>query len=141
MTSGDRADIVGVADRRFQVVDQVQAWIGEASVHGFSPGLVSVASRVERRCPCWCHPTGAMVSAVKTLWAKAWPKRWPGRGGNAIRPNDQGARLCRADYEIVKVATHFEPARLFDPADLHRLEASGSDQPLDFVAARSSSVT
>jgi hypothetical protein len=49
-------------------------------------------------------------------------------------PNDQGARLCWADYEIVKVATHLEPARLFDPADLHRLEASGSDQPFDFVA-------
>ena len=49
-------------------------------------------------------------------------------------PNDQGARLCRTDYEIVKVTTHLEPARLFDPADLHRLEASRSDQPLDFVA-------
>ena len=48
-------------------------------------------------------------------------------------PNDQGARLCGADYEIVKVATHFEPARLVEPADLHRLEASSSDQPLDFV--------
>ncbi len=49
-------------------------------------------------------------------------------------PNDQGARLCGADDEIVKVAIHFEPARLVDPARLHRLEASGSDQPLDFVA-------
>ena len=45
VTSGDRADILGVADRRFQAVDQVQAWIGKASVHGFSPGLVSVATK------------------------------------------------------------------------------------------------
>ncbi len=48
-------------------------------------------------------------------------------------PDDQGARLCWADYEIMKVATHFEPARLVDPADFHRLEASGLNQPLDFV--------
>ena len=45
------------------------------------------------------------------------------------------ARLCGADYEIVKVATHLEPTRLFDPADLHWLEAGRSDQPLDFLAS------
>jgi hypothetical protein len=48
--------------------------------------------------------------------------------------NDQGARLGGADYEIVKVATHLEPAGLVDSADLHRLESCRSDQPLDFVA-------
>jgi hypothetical protein len=41
----------------------------------------------------------------------------------------------RAHYEIVKVAAHLEPARLFDPADLRRLEAGRSDQPLDFLAS------
>ena len=50
------------------------------------------------------------------------------------RPREQGARLCGANHEIVKVATDLEAARLFDPADLYRLEASRSDQPLDFVA-------
>ena len=50
-------------------------------------------------------------------------------------PSNQGARFCGADDEIVKVATQLEPARLLDPADLHRLEASGPDQPLDFAAA------
>jgi len=38
-------------------------------------------------------------------------------------PTDQWARLCGADYEIVKVAARFEPARLVDSAGLHRLEA------------------
>jgi hypothetical protein len=33
----------------------------------------------------------------------------------------------------VKVATDLEAARLFEPADLHRLKACSSDQPLDFV--------
>ena len=33
-----------------------------------------------------------------------------------------------------EAATHLESARLFDPADLHRLEATRSDQPFDFVA-------
>ena len=47
---------------------------------------------------------------------------------------DQRARLCGADHEIVQVAAHLESARLFDPADLHRLEAGRSNQPLDFVA-------
>ena len=72
----------------------------------------------------------AVASAVKTLWAKSWPAEVATRSG----PNDRGARLFGADNEIVKVATHLESARLFDPADLHRLEARGSDQPLDFVA-------
>jgi hypothetical protein len=35
----------------------------------------------------------------------------------------------------VKVAAHLESTRLFDPADLHRLEAGRSDQPLDFLAS------
>ncbi|MFY9889608.1 MAG: hypothetical protein WAK71_14950 [Streptosporangiaceae bacterium] len=34
----------------------------------------------------------------------------------------------------MKVAAHLEPTRLFDPADLRRLEAGCSDQPLDFLA-------
>jgi hypothetical protein len=34
----------------------------------------------------------------------------------------------------VKVAAHLESTRLLDPADLHRLEAGRSDQPLDFFA-------
>jgi hypothetical protein len=33
----------------------------------------------------------------------------------------------------VKVAAHLEPARLFDPADLHRLKPGRSDQPLDLL--------
>jgi hypothetical protein len=33
--------------------------------------------------------------------------------------------------EIVKVAAHFESIRMLDPADLHRLNAGRSDQPLD----------
>jgi hypothetical protein len=43
-------------------------------------------------------------------------------------------RLGGADYEIVKVAAHLESTRLLDPADLHRLEACRSYQPLDFLA-------
>ena len=39
------------------------------------------------------------------------------------------------DYEVVKVAAHLEPTRLFDPAGLHRLDAGHSDQPLDFLAS------
>jgi len=35
----------------------------------------------------------------------------------------------------VKVAAHLESTRLFDPADLHRLEAGRPDQPLDFLAS------
>jgi hypothetical protein len=35
----------------------------------------------------------------------------------------------------VKVAADLEPARLFDPAGLHRLEAGRSDQPLDCLAS------
>jgi hypothetical protein len=42
----------------------------------------------------------------------------------------------RADYEIAKVAAHLEPARLFESAGLHRLEAGRSDQPLDFLASK-----
>ena len=34
----------------------------------------------------------------------------------------------------MKVAAHLEPTGLFDPADLHRLEAGGADQPLNFLA-------
>ena len=76
----------------------------------------------------------AMVSVVRTSGRR--PNRRRGSAEAAMRsgPNDQGPRLCGADDEIVKVATHLESARLFDPADLHRLEASRSDQPLDFVA-------
>jgi hypothetical protein len=32
------------------------------------------------------------------------------------------------------VAAHLEPVRLVDPADLYRLEAGQSDQPLDVLA-------
>jgi hypothetical protein len=49
-------------------------------------------------------------------------------------PVTVSTRLCGADYEIVKVAAHLEPARLCEPAGLHRLEASRPDQPLDFLA-------
>ena len=49
------------------------------------------------------------------------------------RPNDEGPRLCGADDKIVKIAAHLKSARLFDPADPHRLKAHGSDQVLDFV--------
>ena len=34
----------------------------------------------------------------------------------------------------MKVAANLEPARLSDPAGLHRLEAGRPDQPLDFLA-------
>ncbi|HEY2687989.1 MAG TPA: hypothetical protein VGJ50_06095 [Streptosporangiaceae bacterium] len=34
----------------------------------------------------------------------------------------------------MKVAAHLESTRLLDPADLHRLEACRSYQPLDFLA-------
>jgi hypothetical protein len=34
----------------------------------------------------------------------------------------------------VKVAANLESTGLFDPTDLHWLEAGGSDQPLDFIA-------
>lgn len=40
------------------------------------------------------------------------------------------SRLCGADYEIVNVAAHLEPAGLVDPAGLHRLEGGGSNQPV-----------
>jgi hypothetical protein len=35
----------------------------------------------------------------------------------------------------MKVAAHLEPARLFEPAGLDRLEAGRSDQPLNFLAS------
>ena len=35
----------------------------------------------------------------------------------------------------MKVAAHLEPTRLFDRADLRRLEAGRSDEPLDFLAS------
>jgi hypothetical protein len=35
----------------------------------------------------------------------------------------------------VRIAAHFESARLFDPADPHRLKARRSDQVLDFDAS------
>jgi hypothetical protein len=35
----------------------------------------------------------------------------------------------------VQVAADLEPARLFDPAGLHWLEASRADQPLDFLVS------
>ena len=57
------------------------------------------------------------------------------RAANRSRPAYQCPRLCKADYEIVKVAAHFEPTGLLDPADLHRLEAGRSDQPLDFLTS------
>ena len=60
--------------------------------------------------------------------------RRPARAARRSGPADQGPRLREADYEIVKVAAHLESARLLDPADLHRLEAGRSDQPLDFLA-------
>ena len=55
------------------------------------------------------------------------------------RAGEEVERLIRAAgfeplYEIVKVAAHLESTRLFDPADLHWLEAGRSDQPLDFLA-------
>ena len=59
----------------------------------------------------------------------------PGQGDEAIRPGRSTTGLCGADYEIVKVAAHLKPTRLFDPAGLHRLEAGRADQPLDFLAS------
>ena len=60
-------------------------------------------------------------------------------GCTAGRRSDQAPpindRACGADYKIVKVAAHLEPTGLFDPADLHRLEAGRSDQPLNFLAS------
>jgi hypothetical protein len=38
-------------------------------------------------------------------------------------PHDEGPRLSGADHKIVKIAAHLESARLFDPADPHRLKA------------------
>jgi len=35
----------------------------------------------------------------------------------------------------VKVAAHLEPTRLFNPADLFRLETGRSDQPLEFLGS------
>jgi len=35
----------------------------------------------------------------------------------------------------VKIAAHLEPTRLFDTADLRRLETGRSDQPPDFLAS------
>lgn len=46
---------------------------------------------------------------------------------------DQRLRLCRPDYKIVQVAAHFEPGRLVEPPDLHRLETGRSDQPLNIL--------
>jgi hypothetical protein len=37
--------------------------------------------------------------------------------GAVTCPTDQRPRLCGSDYEILKVAAHLEPTRLFDPAD------------------------
>jgi len=54
--------------------------------------------------------------------------------GRQSGPHDEGPGLCGADHEIVKIAAHLEPARLFDPADPHRRKARRSDQVLDFVA-------
>ncbi len=58
----------------------------------------------------------------------------PAGAATRSSPTDQSPRLCGADYEIVKVAAHLESTRLLDPVDLQRLEAGGSDQPLEFFA-------
>ena len=59
----------------------------------------------------------------------------PARAARQSGLSDQRPRLCQADYEIVKVAVHLESTRLFDPADLHWLEAGRSNQPLDFLSS------
>jgi hypothetical protein len=69
---------------------------------------------------------------IKTSVRK--PGRTARRAARRSGPSDQGPRLCRTDYEIVKVSAHLESARLFDPADPHRLKARRSDQVLDFGA-------
>ena len=53
---------------------------------------------------------------------------------NRSGPAEQRPGLGGANDEIVKVATHLESTGLFDPTDLHRLEAGRSDQPLDLLA-------
>ena len=64
---------------------------------------------------CWLIGAGGgifasgdagLVSVVKVVWAKARPKKRLGRGGTASGPSDQRPRLCRTDYEIVKVPAH-----------------------------------
>ena len=57
-----------------------------------------------------------------------------GQDGDAIKRHRSLPALLRADDEIVRVAAHLESTRVLDPADLQRLEAGRSDQPLDFFA-------
>jgi hypothetical protein len=43
VTGGDLADVLGVADARFQAVDQVEKWIGKTTVHDSTSDLISIA--------------------------------------------------------------------------------------------------
>jgi hypothetical protein len=43
MSIGDLVNILGVADARFQAVDQVETWIGKTTVHDISSDSISVA--------------------------------------------------------------------------------------------------
>jgi len=54
--------------------------------------------------------------------------------GEAIRPHRSMTEPLLGRLRDREGRRPLEPARLFDPAGLHRLEAGGSDQPLDFVA-------
>src|SRR5580693_7070827 len=58
----------------------------------------------------------AELSAVKTVWVKARPRRCPGHIGRQSSLHDEGPRLRGVDHRIMKIATHLESARHFDPA-------------------------
>ena len=81
-------------------------------------------------------PDGYIIEVGQTTDPQGdwWPADWPPITSGESGPERAMSAPLRADYEIVKVAADLESARLFEPADLDRLEAGRSDQPLDFLA-------
>ena len=113
------------------------------------PGRPDPARTAGGACARWRSPgtrfrgwTKPEVDHARRLVAAGTRFHAPGghdrRGTPAGRRSDQAPPIndrasARPHDEIVKIAAHFESTRLLDPADLHRLEAGCSDQPLDLL--------
>ena len=80
------------------------------------------------RSPGLLRSHSCLISALKTPGRPGLSKvSPPAEATRRSSSADQRPRLCGADDEIVKVPAHLESTRLFDPADLQRLEAGRPD--------------
>src|SRR6202042_3581544 len=88
-----------------------------------------------RAISCWSSRSGEWrAGLLRSGEFAGTPRPREGRGAEGRGRADHRPRLGEADHEVVKVAPHLEPTRLFEPAGLHRLEAGRPDQPPDFLA-------